>query len=159
MDLTLEFFENKMSGLGFNDRETEGTFEIVFSREIPDTGLSVVVFSSIDIRTGEIRETGTDAIRVTLWNDQTNRPIKVEKRVNRVGKCEDILERVAERAREIWKLGIDKARNTDENCDKCREQNIIGMMVERKIKRGAKKGKTFLGCSNFPLCRNTIWEN
>ncbi|MFC4891753.1 NERD domain-containing protein [Pseudofrancisella aestuarii] len=38
--------------------------------------------------------------------------------------------------------------NSNEICPKCSNG-----LVERTIKKGEKKGQTFLGCSNFPKCR------
>ena len=148
-EITLEQFENEMSDMGFAQKNLDGVKEFAFSREIPNTPFSVLVFSSIDIRTNLTRDNGKDAIRITLWNNRTNRPIKVEKRVNRVGEVIEVLSRTRQRCRDIWSL------HTKNHCNKCDD----GIMVTRKIKRGDNKGKTFQGCSNFPECNNTIWDN
>lgn len=38
-------------------------------------------------------------------------------------------------------------------CPKCQK----GKMVTRQIKTGKMKGKTFLGCSNYPICSHSEW--
>lgn len=44
-------------------------------------------------------------------------------------------------------ISIDKYRNPG-TCPRCG-----GSLVLRTVKRGERKGQTFLGCSNFPKCR------
>lgn len=39
-------------------------------------------------------------------------------------------------------------------CKKCK----VGIMTTRSIKNGEHKGKTFLGCSNFPKCNHSEWR-
>ena len=51
------------------------------------------------------------------------------------------------------KKNIQEAKGHGETCPKCNE----GKMLTREIKKGASKGKTFLGCSNYPKCTHSIW--
>jgi hypothetical protein len=132
-------FNLKMDEMGFVVREMDRVNEVVFSRDIPGTRFSVVIFSTLE--GGEMRDSGADAIKVTLWDNSKGRPISSKKRINRVGKEDDILNRVCARARDAWASAKDV-----HSCDKCDD----GILVERKGKNGK-----FKGCSNFPSCRNT----
>ena len=136
-------FNFKMDEMGFEVREMERVNEVVFSRDIPNTRFAVVIFSTLE--GGEMRDSGADAIKVTLWDNSKGRPISSKKRINRVGKEADIISRVHERARECWASAKDV-----HSCDKCDD----GIMVERKGKNGK-----FKGCSSFPSCRNTASVN
>ena len=132
-------FEAEMNDMGFSPIKVHGTAELVYERKVPNTIYSVRVLSSIDPRSGISREVGADAIRVTLWNYSNDRPIKVERRVNRTGTERGVLKRTRERAREVWSW----CKNHGCSCGN-------GIMVERNGKNGK-----FLGCSNYPTCTNT----
>lgn len=98
--------------------ERPGTFEKVFCREVPDTNgkVRVLVYSSIE--NGEMRECGTDAIRVcavySARDGQERGIASAEKRVHRVGEISAVTDRLIERMREVW-----KASKTAEKCPKC----------------------------------------
>lgn len=132
-------FEAEMTDMGFAHVDVKGTLELVYERKIPNSVYGVRILSTIDPRSGVGRSVGTDAIRVTLWNYTKDRPVKVEKRVNRTGTEDGVLQRTRERAREVWGYAINNG---------CKCGN--GIMVNR----GGKNGD-FLGCSNFPECKNT----
>ena len=132
-------FEAEMTAMGFTIVNLPGTFELVYERKIPNTDYGVRIFSSIDKHTAISRDVGADAIRVTLWNYAKNRPIKMDRRVNRTGTEKGVLERTRERARELWGW-----------CTKHQCSCGHGIMVERSGKNGK-----FLGCSNYPDCTNT----
>ena len=136
-------FTNEMIDMGFDERSIERTKEAVFFRDIPDTNFSVAIFSTLE--NGEMRDSGSDAIKVTLWNNKKGRPIASESRINRVGEVADILIRVRDRARKVWGL----AKHVH-HCERCSD----GVMIIRKPK-GNAKWKAFKGCSNFPTCNNT----
>lgn len=48
---------------------------------------------------------------------------------------------------------ISKQTKTNVKCEKCGKD-----MVQRKVKTGPHKGKTFLGCTGYPQCSHTIWK-
>ena len=124
--------ENEM---GFGEIYIDGTYERVWERKIPNTNYSVRVFSSIVNNC--TRDVGEDAIRVTLFNLITERPIAVEKRVNRTLNA---LSNMKERARDVWRYAIDK----NNKCPECGD-----LLVPRK-----GKYSEFVGCNNFPSCKH-----
>ena len=101
---------------------------------------SIRIFSSIDKRTNITRESGQDAIRVTLFDTEKQRPVRVEKRVHRT---KNALTTMRKRAREMWKYVATKS-NT---CPECKS-----LLVKRTAKRTKKD---FMGCSKFPECKHT----
>lgn len=136
--VTRNRFEAEMADMGFTHINIPGTLEMVFERHIPDSDFVVRIYSSIDPRHGVSRKVGTDAIRVLLFNKPNNRPLKVERRVNRTGSEDKVMKRVRERARDVWGwYGMHKC-------------SCSGVLVQRKSAKGA-----FLGCSNYPTCKNT----
>ena len=85
-----------VDGLGFREAATfgEGSKEKVYDYSFETKGgerLAIVVFSSVDERTGVSRDSGNDAIRVVLmWEDKKSstekwHAIGSTKRVNRIG--------------------------------------------------------------------------
>lgn len=100
--------------------------------------LSIVIFSTVDRRTGKARDKGQDAIRTILWDSKTQSIIGGRTKTLRI---------------KTWKKNLKKKinslyRDTDKyttECDEC-----IGFMVEREGQYGK-----FLGCTNYPDCRNT----
>lgn len=114
--------EIAMDAAGFKIDESvpPGTVEKVFSRHIPDTGIRVQVFSTV-IPGGwaghTVRGVGADAIRVTAVyksKDGKDRGIIKSARVHRVGEVGSIVDRILERARDVWS----KAR-TGARCHNC----------------------------------------
>ena len=101
---------------------------------------AIRVYSSVDRRTNTTRDSGQDAIRVTLYDLFKDRPVKVEKRVNRTLNA---LVNMRTRAREMWQYVSSKS-NT---CPTCQS-----LLVRRTAKRTKKQ---FLGCSNYPECKHT----
>jgi len=96
---------------GFDDK----TREKVYSRNIPETNISVKVYTTIVGR--EVRGEGKDAIRVCATyaaKDGKSRGIVKSTRVNRTGNIEDIVQRMHVRMRETW-----KAASTGERCHSC----------------------------------------
>lgn len=132
-------FETEMLDMGFAHVDVKGTLELVYERRIPNSVYGIRILSTIDPRNGLSRDVGTDAIRVTLWNYTKERPVKVERRVNRTGTEDGVIKRTRDRAREVWGWAV----NNQCSCGN-------GVMVERK----GPKGK-FLGCSNYPTCKKT----
>jgi len=112
---------NKLEECGFSETSNfckEGLThfkERVFSREIPNTGISVNVYTTVVGM--EVRAEGKDAIRVCAVytaKDGTSKGIVKSTRVNRVGNIEDIVERMYKRMRKTW-----GAAATGDSCYKC----------------------------------------
>lgn len=83
--------------------------EVYFRRHDGDRRYEVVVYSSIQRGAEEVRDCGTDAIRVVaLFTDTRFRwpgrpePIFRATRVHRAGSVEAVLDRMVERAREAY---------------------------------------------------------
>lgn len=96
---------------GFDDK----TREKVFARIIPDTGISVKVYTTIVGR--EVRGGGKDAIRVCATyttKDGQNKGIVKSTRVHRTGNINEIVDRMHHRMRETW-----KSASTGERCRSC----------------------------------------
>lgn len=137
-------FADTMKGIGFEQINLPGTEEYVWERQVVTTGGKVFpyrirIYSTIDCDTSCMRDCGNDAVRVVLVRQDSDRPMRVEQRVNRVG--DRIMERVVERARELFRYTIDP----NNYCPECG-----GLLVPRKSRRGK-----FVGCSNYPTCSYT----
>lgn len=141
-EITKGQFNEFASSIGFTQMVMPGRYEIVYGRRVilksGPTRYSVVLFSSVSRETGVTRSVGSDAIRITLWDHEKGKPVAVDRRVNRTAGA---LDRTKLRARDMWQYVIDN------RCPCCGH-----LMVERTVK--ATGGK-FLGCSNFPVCKNT----
>lgn len=154
--ISREQFTNRMKEAGFQEVQLPGCLEVVFERQVvrqPKAGCGcmspvggdvpkhypykVRVFSTIDVRSDDSRECGTDAVRVLLVSTTTGKPLAVERKVLRTKSC---LDNTLERCRELWRWVLDPKHHC-----KCG-----GLLVERTGKFG-----DFLGCSNYPLCKAT----
>ncbi len=100
---------------------------------------SIRIYSSIDIRTNESRDSGKDAIRVILYDNDREQGVGVSKRINRT---ENALGRMLKAGREVWKIGANPATK----CPQCGFQ-----LVERTNKFNGNK---FMGCSGYPQCHH-----
>lgn len=138
--ISRERFEAEMNDMGFTHVNIPGTSEMVFEREIPKNDFAVRIYSTITPNSGVSREVGKDAIRIQLFNKKKERPIKSEGRVNRTGTEDGVMERTRQRARDAWAWATKK----EHQC------GCGGLMTKRKGKNGE-----FLGCSNYPDCKNT----
>ena len=105
----------KTAGFEEETEAHDGCLERVFSREVtvknPETGeevgtpVRVVVYTSIDLRSSEIRKVAKDAIRicgVRSYTNGTERGCIKRKRVNRVGLVADIEARMLDRMRSAY---------------------------------------------------------
>ena len=96
---------------GFDDK----TRERVYSRDIPDTGMSVKVYTTVVGQ--EVRGEGKDAIRVCAIyaaKDGKQKGIVKSTRVHRTGNIDEIVDRMHGRMRETW-----KAASTGDRCHSC----------------------------------------
>jgi len=102
--------EAMLTKAGFVKQKRDGTYEDVYVLPVNDDThngrISVLVYTSIE--GGEIRECGTDAIRVCAVysaKDGKERGIAAaEKRVNRVGDMSAIVDRTYGRMRDVYKI-------------------------------------------------------
>lgn len=114
---------DRLESSGFERCERlEGSYgnmsEAVYAKQVNGRHI-VAVYTSCNQRSGawEARNSGKDAIRVAalyVTNDGTTRGLSKFKRVNRTGKINDIVSRVASRIDEAWKVGAHPFR-----CAKC----------------------------------------
>ena len=106
---------------GFSKEERPGSTEAVYSREVNGTDgkIRVLVYTSVipSVHGFDIRGTGGDSIKVcALYTGRggKERGIVKETRVHRVGEIEDIVSRMLDRMRKVYR----KAQ-TGERCSKC----------------------------------------
>lgn len=95
-------------------------------------------YSTISKSSGKARDKGSDAIRLVLFDKQTDRPIGGRKKTLRIKTyCKNLKEKIADQAEET--------ENFLMVCDRCG-----GLMVIRNGKYGE-----FYGCREYPECENT----
>lgn len=92
--------KEKLTSCGFTQEVTDHS-EIVYSREVLNTDCKVLVFTSIGKKSNMVRVVDSDAIRVCSI-DEEQRGVTKDKRVNRVGKIDDIVERMYQRMRSSY---------------------------------------------------------
>lgn len=124
--------------------ETDYRFDLMAQEEVwerqvvSSTGkefpFTVVIYTTIDKRTGVSRKVGGDAIRLILWDDKAERPIMASEK--RVFRTKSALSNMKERARELFRFVFEAPL-----CE------CGGIMVERCSKKPG--AKPFLGCSRF----------
>lgn len=133
--------ENLLSGRGFQEIGLDGTKERVFGKRVDGEGeppLTLRVYTTVDKRTGNLRDKGSDAIRValfTLGEDGEPKMIGAEKSVYRV---------------QNWKANL-KDRLEDA------KETLIGLRCKDghfMVLRDGSNGK-FWGCSEYPRCSHT----
>jgi len=125
--------------LEFERVDLEGTYEIVYEARSENDTFALRVYSTLDERTGSIRDKGSDAIRTVVVHRESGKPVIGEKRTNRIKTW-----------RKNLKKKIRKIQNSSEGptiCDECGS-----VMVVRK---NNKSGEEFLGCEGYPDCKNT----
>lgn len=147
--VSLGEFAELAQKMGMESRTLQGTLEYVYERDITTKSgveypLKLRIYTGIDVRSNDSRGCGKDAIRVCLVSKSNDRPLKVEKRVNRVG--DDIMARVLDRAREMFTYAINPEVD---HCPHCK-----GLMITREPKK-TDTWKAFRSCSNYPNCKHT----
>ena len=117
-DLAFSIVE-KLEKCGFTAASREGTREAVYSREVRE-GIRVLVYTSVvpSNDTIEVRPVDKDAIRVCAVyknRDGKERGIaRADKRVHRVGVTEEIVDRMHQRMRDVWRVAQSPC-----TCEKC----------------------------------------
>ena len=120
----------------FRDTDMRDCMEHTFERRYGYTDFGIIVFSSLDKRSNECRDVGSDAIRVVVWDYIKNKPV-IEHRVYRTQHAVTNM--------------LDKCKETWTYIAKNRCQLDGGLMIERSGKYGK-----FMGCSNYPTCKNIV---
>jgi len=141
-------FKTFMSRLGFAQVDVVGTKELVFDRKTVEPGVVTRIFSSVTEAQGGGRDVGKDAIRVVLFSERTGRGIASVKKVYRVPGWRD---RVINRIDTIRANLAPAVALASKVCPLCK-----GPTVRREARKGGFKGKAFLGCRAYPVCRGVI---
>lgn len=97
------------------------------------------VYSSVDKRSNESREKDSDAIRLVVLHEETNKPVLSEKRTNRIKTWPKNLKQKIS--------NIEERRNDLEWCGECSSVMLI--------RENSQSGEEFYGCSSYPECTNT----
>ena len=92
--------KSKLNECGFSEAKTDYG-EIVYFREVAGTDCKVIVFTSIAKKSNMMRIVGSDAIRICSI-DEYQRGVTKDKRVNRTGNVDDIVERMYQRMRSSY---------------------------------------------------------
>lgn len=120
--------------------DLQGVFEHTYGM-IVAPNITLRIFSSIDINTGESRPEGEDAIRCTLfWKNPASGEIKAIGSTKKVLRMQNWRTNLRKRI-EGWEKMIGP------NCPDCQSP-----MVRRKNRQNKNE---FYGCVNYPNCRGT----
>lgn len=128
--------------MGFTRADQDTSWEMIWEREVvTKKGVhypyKIVVFSTIDRRTGWSRDCGTDAIRLVLMDTVTGRPCAVKGTPKpRVFRTKNALVNLRQKARDMFRFVLEN--HTCPNCN--------ALMVKR---RGGPNNHEFYGCSHF----------
>jgi len=127
------------TGLFFKPACYEWSKEYIYESQSEDGRFSIRVYSTVDKRTDKSRDKGSDAIRVTVIENEVERPVVKEKRVNRI---------------QTWpknlKKRINKIKDSKDDLVYC--NNCGSVMV---IRENQSSGNKFWGCTLYPECKNT----
>lgn len=128
---------NMLNTAGFTEVEMPNTMERVFERKVVtknktgkdvETPVRILVYTSIDKRSKEIRKVGEDAVRIcgvrTFKEEDKELGIIKRKRVNRVGMIDDIVGRALERMRTAYKEAWTAYHNPT-SCEDCGAMNFV----------------------------------
>lgn len=138
--ITRDEFEEALDETEYNFKEVDynWTGELVYEAYSESKTYTLRVYSSLDKRTGQARDKGSDAIRTVVLHTDSGRPVLKEKRTNRIKTWKSNLKKkirsLSERSSEV------------EICRKCKSPMVI---------RENKDGDKFYGCSSYPDCKNT----
>lgn len=123
-------------------RTMKSGMEYVVAIPVGETKFEIHMYTGVDIRSGDSRECGQDAIRFVLYNVAAGKICGATKRVNRTQSSNtSIWDRCNARLQELF----DQAQREQLTvCKKCGSHT-----VERTNR---KTGQTFRGCAAFPNC-------
>ncbi len=85
-NITKPEFEQALSetGLEFEQVDLPWTQELVYQAESENGVFALRVFSSLDERTGQARDKGSDAIRTVIVHKESGAPVIGKRRTNRI---------------------------------------------------------------------------
>jgi len=129
-----------MTAMDFKEIKISGTKELVFEHPTKNKEVRIRVYTSIEPGATSARAVGTDAGRVVLVTNGSNKPIWKATRTHRT---ENFLVNLRAKCRLAW-----KAVQHLKTCPKCG-----GYMVRRKKRNGGKSD--FYGCIQYPHCNGT----
>ena len=140
-DITKEEFEEALAETQYDFKEVnyDWSGEAIYEEQSPQGKFTLRVYSSIDKRTEELRDKGSDAIRTVVLHTETDKPVLKEKRTNRI---------------KTWKKNlqkkIDSLTSKSDELNICDECGSVMVIRENKV-----TGNQFLGCTGYPDCENT----
>lgn len=137
--LWYDYHEANPEDDGFRKFAKEKVYSIPPLSTRVDDAVTVLVFSTIDTRTGQARDKGDDAIRCVIWDTNLQKPIGGRKKTLRI---------------ETWKSNLgpkieELVEETSSYLESCPECNT-GWLVKRDGQYGE-----FLGCVRYPDCNHT----
>ena len=109
----------KLEDCGFTAVTRAKTNEAIYSREVRE-GICVLVYTSVVPVDGtiEVRGVDKDAIRVcAIYKNRDGKErgiVRADKRVHRVGVTEEIVDRMHQRMRDVWRVAQSPC-----TCEKC----------------------------------------
>lgn len=149
----------RLTNAGFKQVTQAGTQELLFEREVAGVDrMRVRVYTSVDQvgnQPAEVRLVGSDAIRVvtlyTAKRDDKDRPLaKANMRVFRVGVVKDIADRMVERMRECYKVGLSNPCT----CNRCGAPTFNSKEKKKKDKR---TGRMVVVKPSRVVCAELCW--
>jgi hypothetical protein len=103
--LLADNIKDKLKECGFEQEQVD-CGELIFSRKVDSTDRKVLVFSSIGKKSNMVRLVGSDAIRISAIDGEERGVVK-NKRVNRTGEVDEIIDRMYQRMRSTYKEALD----------------------------------------------------
>ena len=150
---------SKLSTCGFTQVREEGTKELLFERPVVGVeNMRIRVYTSVDqvgSNPAEVRRVGSDAIRVvtlyTAERDGKDRPLaRANHRVFRTGDIGEIADRMHERMRECYAVGLSNPCT----CNKCGAPTFNS---KKKSKKDRRTGKLVLVKPSRVVCAELCW--
>lgn len=125
------------SACAYDEVNMENVNEAVFTVNLPHPDLEIRIFSTLEA--GQSRGKGSDAIRTVVWHTGQDAPVGGRTKTLRI---ETWRENLLAKVTDIMMNWRDEWHGECQECD--------GVMCLRDGKYGE-----FLGCSNYPRCKNT----
>ena len=92
----------------FNVVDKAGVKEVIYELDTKAENVAVRIYSTVDVRTGQTRDIGKDAIRVVFWDSKNDRPLGKGKKILRVEGATTIEERITQRIEEFMATAQDQ---------------------------------------------------